>query len=78
MNPYFEQPGIWRGFHTALIVNVMNALSPRIAPQYHVEIEELLFIGYPTNENVGRPHIVGESREPVSATIPKDRKLKHR
>lgn len=47
MNPYFEQPGIWRGFHTAFLVNLMSALSPRIAPQYHVEIEESLYVDHP-------------------------------
>jgi hypothetical protein len=78
MNPYFEQPGLWRGFHTAFIVNVMNALSPRIAPQYHVEIEESRFIAYPTSESADHPYIVGESLAPISTTIPLGRYRKHR
>ena len=78
MNPYFEQPGIWRGMHGLLLGQITFALNARITPRYHADYEESLYIGNPTNESADRPHIVGESREPVSATIPKDRKLKHR
>ncbi len=47
MNPYFEQPGLWRGFHTSLIVKMMDALGPAAAPRYFVNVEESLYIEQP-------------------------------
>lgn len=50
MNPYFEQPGLWRGFHTSLIVKMMDALGPAAAPRYFVNVEESLYIEQPQAE----------------------------
>jgi hypothetical protein len=44
MNPYFEQPGIWRGFHTLLIGQVTFALSPQAGPRYFVNVEQSVYI----------------------------------
>lgn len=50
MNPYFEQPGVWRGFHASLIVKIMDALGPVAAPQYFFQVEESLYIEDRRNE----------------------------
>jgi hypothetical protein len=50
MNPYFEQPGLWRGFHTSLIVKMLDALGPAAAPRYLVNVEESLYIEQPPGE----------------------------
>lgn len=50
MNPYFEQPGLWRGFHTSLIVKMMDAIGSVAAPRYFVNVEESLFIEQPETE----------------------------
>ena len=50
MNPYFEQPGLWRGFHTSLIVKMMDALGPAAAPRYFVNVKESLYIEQPHTE----------------------------
>jgi len=47
MNPYFEQPGLWRGFHNHLLSQLALAIAPRIAPRYLVEYEESLYIDSP-------------------------------
>jgi hypothetical protein len=44
MNPYFEQRGVWRGFHTNYLVRFQSALSPLLSPHYFVEIEESLYL----------------------------------
>jgi hypothetical protein len=44
MNPYFEQPGVWRGFHTSFLVKLMDRLSTAADPRYFVSVEESLYI----------------------------------
>jgi hypothetical protein len=44
MNPYFEQPGLWRGFHTTFLVSLRAALVPLVRPKYFVEVEESVYI----------------------------------
>jgi hypothetical protein len=44
MNPYLEQSHIWRDFHNSFLVTLRAALTPRVAPRYHVEYEESLYI----------------------------------
>lgn len=44
MNPYFEQRGVWRGFHTSYLVGLQFALAPILAPRYFVEVEESLYL----------------------------------
>jgi Protein of unknown function (DUF4058) len=47
MNPYFEQPGIWRGFHGLLLGQLTFALNSRVTPRYHADYEESLYIDQP-------------------------------
>jgi hypothetical protein len=44
MNPYLEQGHLWRDFHNSFLVTLRAALTPRVAPRYHVEYEESLYI----------------------------------
>lgn len=44
MNPYLEQPHVWRGFHGAFIVHLQEAITPLVVPRYYVEYEESLYI----------------------------------
>jgi len=39
MDPYLEQPGIWAGVHTRLLVAMADVLTPRLRPNYLVDIE---------------------------------------
>ena len=50
MNPYFEQSGVWRGFHTGFLIGLRSAIVARLVPGYHVEVEESLYL-----ERVGVP-----------------------
>lgn len=40
MNPYLEQPELWHQVHNRLIVAIADDLTPQVAPQYLVAIEE--------------------------------------
>ena len=43
MNPYLEQPGLWPQVHNRLIVAIADEITPQIAPQYRVSIEEQIY-----------------------------------
>lgn len=43
MNPYLEQPELWHQVHNRLIVAIADDLTPQIAPQYRVSIEERVY-----------------------------------
>ncbi len=40
MNPYFEQPGVWHGFHTRFLVFFQSALTQQLGGNYFAEIED--------------------------------------
>ncbi|MGE3808512.1 MAG: DUF4058 family protein [Gemmataceae bacterium] len=44
MNPYLEQPDVWRDFHQAFITAIRNALIPQIRPT-HLLVEIDLLCG---------------------------------
>ena len=45
MNPYLEQTGLWRGFHTSLPAAILqSALTPQLVPRYVREMEESLYL----------------------------------
>ncbi|MEA5619105.1 DUF4058 family protein [Cronbergia sp. UHCC 0137] len=43
MNPYLELPELWHQVHNRLIVAIADDLTPQIAPQYRVSIEERVY-----------------------------------
>lgn len=61
MNPYLERPSWWQGVHTSLIVALADALSPRLMPDYAVQIEQRVYVaqepdgGNGASANVGPP-----------------------
>ena len=44
MNPYFEQPGMCRGFHGHLLTEMTYALTPQAGPRYFVSYETSVYI----------------------------------
>jgi hypothetical protein len=57
MNPYFEQPGLWRDFHTEFLTTLRRQLVPQLGPGFFVQIEEHISIHDVPNEGrqfVGR------------------------
>ena len=44
MDPYLENPHLWKGVHTALIVYMSNQLQPMLQPRYVAGIEERVYI----------------------------------
>lgn len=44
MNPYFEQPGVWRGFHNLFVGKLTEAITARTLPRYIVRTEESVYI----------------------------------
>jgi hypothetical protein len=44
MDPYLEEPDLWRDVHGNLIVAIQGALAAQVAPAYYVAIEEHTYI----------------------------------
>lgn len=44
MDPYLEQPGLWRDVHLELISGIRAELSPRLHPKFHARVEERVYI----------------------------------
>ena len=40
MNPYLENPVLWREIHSLLVVTIFNALNSQLRPKYRVAIEQ--------------------------------------
>ncbi|MBM4067618.1 MAG: DUF4058 family protein [Planctomycetes bacterium] len=52
MDPYLEEPVLWTGVHTALIVYIRNQLQPVLRPRYLTAIEERVYVEGPAKERV--------------------------
>lgn len=48
MDPYLESPTLWPDVHRGLISEMQAMLNRRLRPQYHVRVEERVYI---PNEN---------------------------
>jgi hypothetical protein len=44
MNPYLEQPDLWRNFHNGMLYTLQEVLTPLVVPRYFVEYEETVHI----------------------------------
>lgn len=53
MNPYLEQPELCHQVHNRLIVAIADEITPQVAPQYHVAIEERVYSSISDNLLVG-------------------------
>jgi hypothetical protein len=47
MDPYLEDPALWRGLHLSWIVYACDALQPLVVPRYFVEIGERVYLEDP-------------------------------
>src|SRR4051812_40735804 len=45
MDPYLEDPYVWHGFHTHLVVEICKDLQPQIVPYYVADSEERVLLG---------------------------------
>jgi hypothetical protein len=50
MDPYLEQPGLWREVHTRLIVAIADALGPMVRPHYRVAVEQRRYLAMLTSD----------------------------
>ncbi len=75
MDPYLEAPSLWPDVHHGLISEIQAVLNRRLRPQYHVRVEERVYI---SNENdPGRKAIIpdlkiiqtGFSEGPISSRL---------
>ncbi len=44
MNPWLENPAIWRDVHQRLITTLANSLGPRLRPRYFVAVETHTYV----------------------------------
>ena len=86
MNPYLEQPDLWRGFHNSFLVHLAGTITPHVVPAYYVEPEESIYIDRPgARQSVRRGRRGGRrrgvrhprkqasgpaARAPITATVP--------
>jgi hypothetical protein len=52
MDPYLEDPQLWTGLHTRLIVYICNYLQALIRPRYIAAIEERVFLEGPEKDRI--------------------------
>lgn len=50
MDPYLENPQIWPGVHSRLVVYLADQLQPLLRPRYIAAVEERVFIEGPNRE----------------------------
>lgn len=63
MDPYLEDPTLWRDVHWRLITYAADALQPVLHPRYHVRIEERLYVAETARDIY--PDVVLLQRTPV-------------
>lgn len=81
MNPFFEQPGIWRGFHSLLLSQITFAISPHVTPRYFVNLEERHYFDYDTgtpSSDSPTAYLGTVPPGPIIARIPRPIRRKHR
>src|SRR5919202_778764 len=47
MDPYLEDPAIWPGVHTRLIVWLNDQLAEKVSPNFYVAVEERVYVVQP-------------------------------
>lgn len=52
MDPYLEDPQLWPGVHSRLIVYIADELQPHIRPRYIAAVEERVFVEGPTDRSI--------------------------
>jgi hypothetical protein len=44
MDPYLEDPRLWKGFHTSLMVYLRDYLQPQLKPRFVAAVEERVYL----------------------------------
>jgi hypothetical protein len=83
MDPYLEDPRLWPGVHSRLVVYLADQLAPLLRPRYVAAIEERVFIEGPDQQFIPDVHVrrsepageartvaVAEADEPVVVQVP--------
>lgn len=50
MDPYLEDPAIWEGFHSSLVVYLRDALQPQLRPRYIASVERRVVVESPNGD----------------------------
>jgi hypothetical protein len=50
MDPYLEDPRIWSGVHSRMVVYLADHLQPQLRPRYIAAVEEQVYIEVPDHE----------------------------
>jgi hypothetical protein len=50
MDPYLEDPDLWPGVHSRLVVYISDQLQPMIGPRYIAAVEERVYLEGPGRE----------------------------
>lgn len=66
MDPYLEEPELWPGVHTSLIVYLRDQIQPRLRPRYAAAIEERVYVEGPDRNT--RPDVSIRLERPGRAT----------
>ena len=79
MDPYLEQPGVWKQVHTDLLVDIRRFLSPLLRPKYQVAIEQRTYVSLLGTSNLaGEPDVlvVGTpGKRPNGVSMPRARTM---
>ncbi len=60
MDPYLENPELWRDVHTKLISEIQTALNPLLRPRYVARLEKRVYLS--DEDDLGREWIVPDLR----------------
>lgn len=65
MNPYLEQKGVWRDFHTSFLVFLRLNVLPLVSTRYVVELEENIYV-----DRSGRDELIAIADTSLSTSAP--------
>jgi Protein of unknown function (DUF4058) len=69
MDPYLEEPQIWPGVHTSLVVYLADFLQPLLRPRYIAAVEERVFVEGPNREIISDTWLRRRKAEPGWAAV---------
>lgn len=74
MDPWLEQPALWRDVHHSLISALRDDLSPRIRPRYFLAVETHTYVtippGLPPTSRYPDAMIIHRGGAPIATTTP--------
>ena len=66
MDPYLEDPAIWPGVHSRIVVFLASALNRVLPDEYIADIEERLYVAHSSRQII--PDIVARKKQPDRVT----------